>query len=196
MELMWAFDGMASLWAPRWHGLVNILWVPMIWPHCERLDGMASQISFPPSPQSIFPSTPTYLLPDSSDHRPTFSACPGGGVGGLVLLPFPPCSHPPPMLFPSLPPEWQPCLPLNPESFLWLCPSEFLLLFPPLLYQWPPWDPQYIPPLSFLLFYGSMTSLSTLMYFITESLLCPRTGTCERLQDLIQSPFDRKRRQI
>ena len=66
----------------------------MEWPHCERLNGMAtpiscerldgidSQIYFHPSSQSIVPSTPTYLLPDSSDRRPTFSACLGGGGGG------------------------------------------------------------------------------------------------------------------
>ena len=53
------------------------------WPHCERLDGMSSQISFPHL-QSIFISTPTYFLPNSSDRRPEFSARLGGG-GGVVL---------------------------------------------------------------------------------------------------------------
>ena len=51
----------------------------MAWPHCERLNGMPSQIYFPPSYQSIIPSTPTYLLPNSSDRSPAFSICLGGG---------------------------------------------------------------------------------------------------------------------
>ena len=42
-------DGMESLLAPRWHGLTNI---------------------FSPSPQLKVPSTPTYLLSDSSDRPP------------------------------------------------------------------------------------------------------------------------------
>ena len=41
-----------------------------------------------------------------------------------------------------------------------------------------------------------MASLATLMYHITESRLCPHTGSCERMQDLIHSPFEMKRRQI
>ena len=51
----------------------------MEWNHCEYLNRMASKISFPPSPQLIDPSTPTYLLPDSSDRRPVFSTRLGGG---------------------------------------------------------------------------------------------------------------------
>ena len=41
-----------------------------------------------------------------------------------------------------------------------------------------------------------MASLATLMYIITNSQLCPRTGACERLQDMTQSPVERKWRQI
>ena len=41
-----------------------------------------------------------------------------------------------------------------------------------------------------------MTSLPTLICFITESLLCPRTGACDHVQDLMQSTFERKGRQI
>ena len=49
---------------------------------------MSSQIFiFPPSPQSIFLSAPTYLFTDSSDRLPTSSVRLGGGGGGLLLLP-------------------------------------------------------------------------------------------------------------
>ena len=41
-----------------------------------------------------------------------------------------------------------------------------------------------------------MDSLATIMYHITESLLCPCTGACERVQDLTKSPFEMKRSQI
>ena len=41
-----------------------------------------------------------------------------------------------------------------------------------------------------------MASLDTLVYRITKSRLCPCTGACERMQDLTQSPFGIKRRQI
>ena len=41
---------------------------------------------FPPIPQSILISTPTYLLPDSYDCRPEFSARLGGGGGGVVTI--------------------------------------------------------------------------------------------------------------
>ena len=37
-----------------------------------------------------------------------------------------------------------------------------------------------------------MNSLATLMYRITKSLLSPCTGACERVKDLMQSPFERK----
>ena len=41
-----------------------------------------------------------------------------------------------------------------------------------------------------------MNSLETLMYLITESLLCIHTCACERMQDLMQYPFERKQRHI
>ena len=41
-----------------------------------------------------------------------------------------------------------------------------------------------------------MVSLSTLMYRITKSRLCPRTGAYECIQDLTQSPFEINRMQI
>ena len=71
----------------------------MAWPHCERLDDMTSQIScehfnviasqiyFFLSPQSIVPSTPNYIVLDTSDGRPAFSACIGGGVGVVTITP-------------------------------------------------------------------------------------------------------------
>ena len=137
---------------------------------------------------------PTYLLSDSSDLRPAFSASLGGG--GLLLLPFPPRASPPPPLFPYLPPELPPRPLHNLAPFPWFCPYDFMGPCPPLLSQCPLWDPRSPPPSNFRFCDGSMTSLATLMYPITESLLCPRIGACERVQDLMQSPLERNRRQI
>ena len=67
---------------------------------------------------------------------------------------------------------------------------------PLLLSQCILWDPQYPPPSNFCFCGGSMPSLATVMYLITESQLCPRTGACERVQNLMQSPFERKWIQI
>ena len=41
-----------------------------------------------------------------------------------------------------------------------------------------------------------MASQATLMYLITKSRSCPCTCACERVQDMTQSPFERKWRQI
>ena len=64
-----------------------ILWAPM-----------ADLTNVSPSPQSIVPSTPTYLLCDQSVCLPEFSARIGGG--GLAFEPYPPHAPPPPPLFP------------------------------------------------------------------------------------------------
>ena len=167
----------------------------MSWPYCERSMAWPHRYIPPHPTQSIVPSSPNYLLTNSSDRCPAFSARLGGG-GGFVLLPFLPRAPPPPPLFLSLPPEWPPHPPPNLAPFPWFCPSEFLVLFPLLLSQCPLWELRSLPPLNFLFLDGSMTSLPTLMYHINASLLCPCTGTCERVQDLMQSPFERKRKQI
>ena len=76
----------SRLWAPDgWPHL--LLWTPDVWPHGG---------SHPH--QSIFPSTPTYLLRVRSDRRPDFSVRLGGG--GLVFEPLAPRPPPPPPLFP------------------------------------------------------------------------------------------------
>ena len=59
-------NGIASFWLPWWHGLTNI---------------------FPPSSKSTFTFTWTYLLPDSSDRRLTFTVCLGGLVGIFTIAP-------------------------------------------------------------------------------------------------------------
>ena len=62
------------------------------WPHCERLDGIASQISFS-TPQSIIIYTPTYLLPNSSDRRPNFMPVLVVVGGGSWCLNHGPLAH-------------------------------------------------------------------------------------------------------
>ena len=94
-----------------WHGLTNILLAPIAWPHYARQwNGRTVSAAMAwsheylfPIPQSIVLSKPTYLLPDSSDRRPKFLPVLVGG--GVVLEPRPPRALPPPLLFPSLPPE-------------------------------------------------------------------------------------------
>ena len=110
--------------------------------------------------------------------------------------PCPPHTPWPLPLFLSLPPEWPPRPPPNITPLLWCYPSEFLGPCPPLLSQCPQWDPQSPPPSNFCFRDGSMASLETLMYLITESRLCPCTGACDRVQDLVQSPLERKRSYI
>ena len=68
--------------------------------------------------------------------------------------------------------------------------------FPPLLYHCPPWDSRYPPQLKFLFLDESMMSLLTLMYCITASLFFPRTGACECVHYLMQSPFESNHRKI
>ena len=153
----------------------------MAWPRFECRNGMASQISCEsqwhgltvsalmawshkyifPAPQSIVLYTLTYLLPDSSDRRPQFSASIGGGGGGFES--WPPRAPPPPSLFPYLPPEEPHRLPPNIVLLPWCYSPEFLGPCPPLLPQCPPWCPRSPPPSNVRFQDGSMASLDTLM---------------------------------
>ena len=73
---------------------------------------MADLTDVSPPPQSIVPSTPTYLLCDCSICHPEFPVCLGGE--GLVFEQFFSNTPPPLLLFTSLPP---PCPPLNLAPF-------------------------------------------------------------------------------
>ena len=162
-----------------------------------ELDDMYSQIFlFTLSPQSIFLSTLTYLRPDSSDRRPASFVCPGGG--GLVLFPLNPHAPMIPLFVPScLPPTWLPLLAPHPAPLPWFCPSDFcLVLLFLLLSQCPPYDTQFPSLLNFLFFDGSRTTLQTPMLRNISSQICSCTGTCERVQDLMKSPFGWKQKQI
>ena len=76
----------------------------------------------------------------------------------------------------------------NAASFLWLCSL--------CLSQCTLWD-LWSPLLSNFRFRdGSMASGAILMFCISESWLYLRTGACKRVQDMTQSSFDMRRRQI
>ena len=75
-------------------------------PHCEHSMACTHTYFFsPPAPDKLFLYTPTYLLPKSFDLCPASSIRLDRGLGRLVLFPFPPYAHPPPLFVPSyLPP--------------------------------------------------------------------------------------------
>ena len=124
----------------------------MEWPH---------KYIFPPYTQSTVSSTPTYLLPDSSDRLPAFSIRLGWGGVGVVTIP--PLRTSAPSVISIFPTK------VTTLSATESCAVPVVLSLQvsgtvsPAPFPVYPWDPRYLLPLKMFFLDGYMKSLPTLM---------------------------------